>query len=141
MIRLDDGPNVTSQQLKKLLEDRYSSESPTAFVSVLTSEDGDYFIKLCMEEGGGVSPSVESLFRSKPVGKRLPFAALLELLDQIQACPRLQSLNGTIVLDYTIHIWIGDEYVVHAPNKLLARTRKMNLIDKLFHPVAANPIA
>lgn len=141
MIQFPDGPRVTTQQLKELLQDRFSGECPTSLVSILTSEDGDYFLRLCTEEGGGIAPSVESLFRSKPVGKRLSFASLLDLLDQVQACPRFQSLNGAIVLGYTIHIWIGDEYVVHAPGKLLAQARRMNLIDRLFHPVATNLIA
>jgi hypothetical protein len=88
-----------------------------------------------MEEGGGIAPPMESLFRTKPVGKRFSFECLLGLLDQIQRCPRFESIDGSVVLDYTLHLWIGDEYVVHVPSKSFARTRKRNVIDRLFHPV------
>jgi hypothetical protein len=121
--------------LLNALRGEYSCSSPKAILSLMTDEDGDYFLRRCREEGGGIEEKVESFFKTRPVGRRIQFPELLETLTTVKEFPQFASADKSVVLPFTLHVWIGDEYIVHRPIDSKTRHRKMTIIDKLFHPV------
>lgn len=129
--------SLTTKQLLSLLDKAYGQRSPEALVSLLTIGDGDYFLRLCREEGGGVRPLVEELFSSRPIGKKVSYEALVQLLEKVQQCPRFQSIDGTVELGYKLHVWIGNDYIVHDPFESMVAARRMKIWDRLFHPISA----
>ncbi len=129
--------NANTSNLIQAMEDDFSSSSPTAMVSIMTNSDGDYFIKMCSEEGGGIEPGVASFFYERPIGKRLPFTELMRVMEKVKATPCFVSLDGSVRLDYVLHIWISGYYIVHSPATSQSRVAKMTIIDRLFHPIKA----
>lgn len=126
----------TTSALMLTLDEEYASSKPSALVSILTENDGDYFLKICNEEGGGIENRVESFFAERPTGKRMPFSELMKMLKKVIAMPRFTSINGSITLDYSLHIWISGYYIAHAPCTSRTILKKMTTFDKLLHPVA-----
>lgn len=127
--------NSTTSELLQILESEYTSSYPEASVLVMGKSDCDYFIQMCNEEGGGIDAEMEEFFKNRPIGKNVSFSDLLGFVNKVQRLPRFTSLDGRIVIEYGLHIWISGYYIAHNPFKSKTHVREMTLIDKIFHPV------
>ncbi len=96
------------------LLDKSLSETKGGFsITLLGWQDGDYFRRLC-EEDGGVIPDHYAFFKKFPVG--LVLKSKQELMKQVTeaiAKPYLSSRNGNYRYQYDIHIWAGRYYFVY----------------------------
>lgn len=137
VVQMKIRPGSTTSELRQALEDEFSGSCPPAIVLVMGESDGDYFLQICKEEGGGIDPEVEAFFKGRPIGKRLSFGDLLEVIKSVQLVPRFISLDGSVVINYVLHIWIAGFYISHDPVESRTVTRKMSITDRLFHPVRA----
>lgn len=108
-------------------------------VSLMTSMDGDYFLDICNEDGGGIDLEVEFFFKSRPIAKKLMVYEILDTLKTVSLIPCFTSLNGCIKLNYLVHIWIFNHYIIHDPVLRKTHCKKMRMSDRLFHKVETPP--
>lgn len=101
-------------------------------ISLIGWEDGDWFFKLC-EEDGGIIPEHYKFFKTMPLGLRMNNrnelkAKIIEVFDK----PFLQSHNGKYKFHYDLHVWMGKFYFVYNAYLKKIIIKKLNIFNRLL---------
>lgn len=80
-------------------------------ISIMGWEDGDYFVELCINDGG-IGNEEESFFKRLPLIEKVGIEKFKSLSTFMESSPLLKSVGGNVVYQYDLHIWYGKFYFV-----------------------------
>ena len=113
------------------IADELFNESGPLIISILGWQDGDYFKELC-EEDGGMHAEHLKFFQNMPLGQRVEFRRLKEIIDFMETTPYLRSIGGNYKFNYDLHVWSDNSYVVFNSAKKRYCISTLNTLDKFL---------
>ncbi len=130
---LDVDKNQFISKVNKLFgsEDKF-------WVSIFGWQDGDYFKKLCEEDGGVITEHYQ-IFKNLPLNKKVNRRELEILIDRFQLIPFLTSKKGNYKFHYDLHVWSKNYYMVYNSHLGKLMVKKLNVLDKILSPAVQSP--
>ncbi|NKI25384.1 hypothetical protein HCG49_02280 [Arenibacter sp. 6A1] len=83
-------------------------------ISIKGWEDGDYFLEICMNDGG-ISKEEESFFKRLPLIEKVGIEQFKSLSSFMESNPLLKSVVGNVIYHYDLHIWYGKVLLLPMP--------------------------
>lgn len=125
------------KSFKEITDVIHLTDTESINISVLGWEDGDYFIELCMEDGG-IELEIESIYKQLPIIRKINKDKFLRLLEKLTSNPQLSSKNGNVIYNYDIHLWQRKKYYVFNLFVKKFLEKDLNLLQRVFKPLS-NP--
>jgi hypothetical protein len=126
--------NIQNVQALELLRTRLNLNSDTLSYLFMGWQDGDYFEKLCIEDGGVIEEHLVQFGKMFKTNAISDINNLLAAVIKFQELPVLTSVNKNYKYHYDMHIWSRNIYVVYNAFFMKMILKKRNVLDRIFSP-------